>query len=640
MDIELNSQKIYELLSLDGSFPLSSSVLPLGRTLVGRTQSCGIIIDHPSISAIHAVIEVTPQKIMVYDMNSKNGVFINGKKIIAAEIKLADKIHFSNLGFSLQEQSKAPALPPILETLDPVKGQAHTELSKNIDGIVFPLALDPKADTSEYIFEDANVIYPIFNYDVSKQAVEVTIIHDEQVFEISYIPEKDGIYRLVGWGATSKDIEFPYLGVKEKVPFIEIRKGNIVGNKIHDYKAYKLTKTGLEEIKSSSFNIDNKDIIKLTNGKLDILLRKVSSPPVVKTPPFFRRDKELKKYLLLALLFFIPVVLILQTFKIDPEDKKEEVAAKRIATIMYKQKLTLSKNDAVEKTEKKENIAQKAPPKEEKPKEKVEQKEAVSEALPKPKEQPKKEAPGKKVAKSEPVKKAQNPTKDTPKSAMKEGGAPKAATSAQKAPTELKSAGAVDVYKSIDFKSTVSSLVAKGGSLSGATTAAQDSSASLNSATVGGGSISDNLKKASVSSDIGSLEGAATGKIGDIKGAEGIAIKKGIYTAGIPAETVVLGSMDPDVIRRILREHIPQFRSCYQNELEARQGSNLSGTVKLQFVIGASGSVSRANAESSTLPGNVKNCVVRVLRGIQFPSPLGGGEVEVSQPFNFMAQKI
>ncbi|MEX1100023.1 MAG: AgmX/PglI C-terminal domain-containing protein, partial [Bacteriovoracaceae bacterium] len=104
---------------------------------------------------------------------------------------------------------------------------------------------------------------------------------------------------------------------------------------------------------------------------------------------------------------------------------------------------------------------------------------------------------------------------------------------------------------------------------------------------------------------------------------------------------VVLGSMDPDVIRRILREHIPQFRYCYQKELDRANDDQVSGTIGLLFTIGASGHVSKAGISNrSGLAGHVKNCVVRVLRGIQFPRPLGGGTVEVKQPFNFYPKRL
>jgi hypothetical protein len=155
-----------------------------------------------------------------------------------------------------------------------------------------------------------------------------------------------------------------------------------------------------------------------------------------------------------------------------------------------------------------------------------------------------------------------------------------------------------------------------------------------------GAGSGSSLQKAAVSNSMGSLTGVADGVIGrESKGAEGLSSKTTIFTAGIPAETVVLGSMDPDVIRRILMDNLPKFRYCYQSELE-RAGREVSGVIKLNFVIGASGHVAQAGVEDATnLPGGVKRCVVNVLRGIQFPEPMGGGTVEVKQPMNFYPKK-
>jgi hypothetical protein len=153
------------------------------------------------------------------------------------------------------------------------------------------------------------------------------------------------------------------------------------------------------------------------------------------------------------------------------------------------------------------------------------------------------------------------------------------------------------------------------------------------------GSGTSDLKRANVGANTGSLVGTNTGVLGTSKGAEGLSSKKAVYTAGIPSETVVLGSMDPDVIRRILMDHLPQFRHCYQSELE-KTGQELKGVIKLDFAIGASGHVTNAGVEASDLPTPVRKCVVGVLRGIQFPEPMGGGTVEVKQPMNFYPRNL
>ena len=82
-----------------------------------------------------------------------------------------------------------------------------------------------------------------------------------------------------------------------------------------------------------------------------------------------------------------------------------------------------------------------------------------------------------------------------------------------------------------------------------------------------------------------------------------------------------------------------QFRFCYQKELD-RAKSKFSGRIKLNFIIGASGHVTRAGVVSSDIKPEVKGCVVNVLKGIPFPAPRGGGKVEVTQPMNFYPNEV
>jgi pSer/pThr/pTyr-binding forkhead associated (FHA) protein len=654
--------KLYQLLPDLPGQKIKGSILSKGRILVGRTESCEIVIPSGAISAVHAVFEITPNGAKVYDMNSKNGTFINDERIVAKNLSVGDKVKFGNISFTFKEYTEPSTLPPVLETLEPRSGKASTiptipdilppdpvqlpsapaHVVDEGPYIVYPLGADAKADYSEYIFEDVEELVPIFKYDHGKQAVEIIILFNDKVYSVDYLPENNGVYSIVGAKPSKNEMEFAYLGKDEKVPFIEISNGNCIVHKLHNYTTQHLSDEKILDIADGRVNIQSDDIVRLENGHLEIYVRKVSSPPKVKPAPFFRRDQGLKKYMLLVLFFVFLPLSVLSLFK-DVEKEKEK-DPDRIARILYKKpikKITMKVVKPKSKTKPK--------PMKKKPK-KPSKKKVAKEAKKTPKKTVKKvtkKTPGvktaKKVVTQKKVKKpapksTPKPAKVVAKSASK---TPKKSTSTpRKSVRPSPKIGAVDTYKSFDFKSTISSTMAKGGSLRGAKVAKSQASSAIGTTSVGGG-VATNLRKADVGTDVGSLTGSTVGKLTQSKGTEGLSAKTGIYTAGIPSETVVLGSMDPDVIRRILREHIPQFRYCYQKELDRKAGRDVSGTIGLVFTIGASGSVSKAGVDqSSNLPGTVKQCVVRVLKGIRFPRPLGGGKVDVKQPFNFMPKRI
>ena len=102
-------------------------------------------------------------------------------------------------------------------------------------------------------------------------------------------------------------------------------------------------------------------------------------------------------------------------------------------------------------------------------------------------------------------------------------------------------------------------------------------------------------------------------------------------SAGTP---VILGSLDKEIIRRVIRENLPQIKYCYERELTRTPG--LNGKVQVKFVIGANGHVQTAAVAESTMKNKaVESCIRGKVKGWLFPKPKGGGIVIVTYPFIF-----
>jgi len=120
---------------------------------------------------------------------------------------------------------------------------------------------------------------------------------------------------------------------------------------------------------------------------------------------------------------------------------------------------------------------------------------------------------------------------------------------------------------------------------------------------------------------------------------KGLANKKGIDTAFVQADTVIMGSIDPEILRKILGEYLAQFKFCYQQELQ-EQSEKIKGIVDLNFRIEGDGKVSKVNIKSAQTKFSDRgiSCMSNILRMIDFPKPKGGGLVDVRQPLNFFAE--
>ncbi len=664
---------MFELRPTNPHSKSKGGVFPKGRILIGRTESCDVIINHDAISAVHAVLEIFEECAVIYDMNSTNGTYVNDEKVIVKEFFVGNFFRLADVEFEFNLYSPESALPPVLDSLEPARGGASVRMPpipevqstkslpktapsvSNISpSIVYPLASDPKAEFSEYIFEDKDDLYPIFKYEAAKQAVEVIILHNDNVFSVDYLPEGRNTYYISGVLTKKDELEFPYLGKHDKLPFVEVRGGSAIVHTLPGFGVFLLSDKRKDTGHvGTSIELSGQDLLRLQKDHLQIFIRNVGAPPKIMHAPILKRDPEFRKFLTFFMLLVLFVCISFNVIEVPEDPKKDELAPERLATILYKQPLTVSKNKAVEKTENTPKVAQQSPQKVAVEKAKIVEKQPdikkpdvvttqVQEKQPDP---GKKTAAEKKIVKqgTTPVTKPDNRKFESPVGKGTPSAAGKKAPVAY-AQVESKSIGHVEVYKSADFSSSVSSLVAKGGSLSGVKTQGSYGSGSGATGSIGtsdgvvGGT--GKVKTSNLVTSQGSLIGSASGVLGDSKGAEGLSSKRAIYTAGIPGETVVLGSMDPDTIRRILLENLPQFRYCYQRELE-KTGAETSGQIKLNFTIGASGHVAQAGIDgSSSLPIEVKKCVVGVLKGITFPEPMGGGTVEVKQPMNFFPKNI
>jgi len=93
------------------------------------------------------------------------------------------------------------------------------------------------------------------------------------------------------------------------------------------------------------------------------------------------------------------------------------------------------------------------------------------------------------------------------------------------------------------------------------------------------------------------------------------------------------GRLEPVQIQQVIRRHLHELHSCYEQSL--RSCPSLQGKVQVKFVIAPDGSVADAQEQGSTeLSPAVVKCVVKVFSEMVFPQPVGGC-VTVTYPILF-----
>jgi adenylate cyclase len=126
----------FKLTSTDGthSFELRAGT-PL---VVGRAPNSDIPIIDPTISRRHAEVESNDSMVVVRDLGSSNGTFVNGTRVDSAGIRDGDVVTFGKVAFRLQQSAvtQPPAARPtppgatVIRQV-PVRDQSAADLDKN-----------------------------------------------------------------------------------------------------------------------------------------------------------------------------------------------------------------------------------------------------------------------------------------------------------------------------------------------------------------------------------------------------------------------------------------------------------------------------------------------------------------------------
>ncbi|HTF43459.1 MAG TPA: FHA domain-containing protein, partial [Terriglobales bacterium] len=97
-----------ELIRIDGDRSISHT---LGRrTRIGRATGCELHVDSTSVSRHHALILAGTREAIIEDLNSTNGVIVNGRKVTRQVLNDGDILTIGEIQF--RYVAKTPGAPP------------------------------------------------------------------------------------------------------------------------------------------------------------------------------------------------------------------------------------------------------------------------------------------------------------------------------------------------------------------------------------------------------------------------------------------------------------------------------------------------------------------------------------------------
>lgn len=86
-------------------------------TIFGR-EKADIILSDPEVSSTHCQIQNVDDTYILFDMNSSNGTFLNGKKVIKSTLKEGDRIAIgrTEFRFALEDEKNVRHIPTLFSS--------------------------------------------------------------------------------------------------------------------------------------------------------------------------------------------------------------------------------------------------------------------------------------------------------------------------------------------------------------------------------------------------------------------------------------------------------------------------------------------------------------------------------------------
>lgn len=167
-----NDSNAYLVIS-DGSRAGSRLMLrPEGDNLIGRGLECRIVLTDPRCSRVHASISRTDSQWWIQDTGSRNGTFVNGQKIDAAQLADGNFLRVGDTEFTFRLESPAEEFPTKTSLHETI---VHDEAIQEDDTGEFALPGLKKSDGGEDLYVLFQLSLRLLGCDNPDEVVSISL---------------------------------------------------------------------------------------------------------------------------------------------------------------------------------------------------------------------------------------------------------------------------------------------------------------------------------------------------------------------------------------------------------------------------------------------------------------------------------
>lgn len=126
----------YALLFISGKYKTAEFPLPeSGELLVGRSADLDLVLSEEMVSRKHAKMSIQDSSMVLTDLGSTNGTYVNGEKIRRHELSLGDRLLLGTSIIRVIQSSEMSLDEDVRDDADAVRKLMHDISEKNVESI-------------------------------------------------------------------------------------------------------------------------------------------------------------------------------------------------------------------------------------------------------------------------------------------------------------------------------------------------------------------------------------------------------------------------------------------------------------------------------------------------------------------------
>lgn len=665
------------------------------QIVFGRGGDAQVALEDDSVSPIHALLEERESKVFISDLGSQTGTYLSGKRVLESEIKSGEEIkigpfsiHFfigvprpvattapvveeevtptpvmpSEVAPPVEEKIEEP--PEVIEEIEAEPPALPVEEEETKIGGLPPLPVDEPIDVGPIAdYQPVGMVTgktyapPSVNKDPKElvqpgkgNMVEVVVFWHERAISTKHFNPQNPVKM---GGSQSADVFVPVLPVESSFVLVKGSAGQATVCLTPDMDGELVRFNDTVSLKQLSrqnklrdggghYELDLKQgemvRISLHSGLMSVVVRYKEQTNKPLAAPLLDLSTSEITGVILAVVISSILALYMAVYSpgdLPPDEAMiEEPLRKAIVKFNPPPKKVVVAEEAPAKAppEKKVmKVAEKAP-------------DTQAAAAPRQAKSPSKSKAGK-PGKAGEVAPSKKPSKSKAVGSARPGGSVKTAkkegANAKSAKPDPMKTGLFSAFGAKGVQSQLDKAYSGSGELQG-----------LADQATGTSGMAENRPGEGIGTK---MKEGASGKGESIVGIAGVGTKgrgtgtTGYGTGGIGKKGSVdievggegagfVGSIDKEAIRRVIRAHLREIRTCYERALQRQP--DLYGKIVFSWVIAEKGRVQSARVTSNDLGSSeVANCIKAKLQTWTFPEPPPNTLAEVdSYPFVFASQ--